>query len=92
MFYEAGAWRQLFMSAGNAALRGAFGGNAAGLQEAARCCHELTSLKVQGDASQHQAGEGDKVQAGQGGGQPLVIARQAAKCKISFRRLRNQYR
>jgi hypothetical protein len=45
----------------------------------ARACHELTALKVEGKAGQHQAGKGDKMQAGQGGGQPLVIAGQPPK-------------
>jgi len=33
-------------------------------------------MKEQGDAGQQQAGKGNEVQTGQGGGQPLVIAGQ----------------
>jgi hypothetical protein len=33
-------------------------------------CHELSTMKVGGDAGQHQAGKGDKMQAGQWGQPP----------------------
>src|SRR5438128_1807954 len=49
------------------------------LRKRLRGCHELTAMELEGNTGQHQAGEGNKVQAGQGGGQPLVIARQPPK-------------